>query len=388
MQTRRTKAAHPPSQYIWQLPEWPQFTWRDEAILAALGSARAGQGRLLGAARLLDNGLSIQAQAQILTEDGLNTSAIEGEKLNPGAVRSSVARHLGLPTAGLPAPPRAVDGLIEVLLDATARHAKPLTLKRLLSWHAALFPRGRSGLLKVRAGKLRGEAPMRVVSGGVGRERVHFEAPPCKVLEAELRRFLDWFRQPPAASGQPGLDGLIRAGLAHLWFVTVHPFEDGNGRLARAITDMALSQDEDRPQRLFSLSAQIMRDREAYYDILESTQKGALDVTAWLVWFLQRVALACELAESTISRVLAKARFWLVHQGTPLNERQRKVLNRLLDAGDGFEGGMNTRKYASLTGASRATAYRELADLVAKGCLAASGAGRSVVYRLPDAIRQ
>jgi Fic family protein len=370
-QTRKTR-------WIWQDPRWPDFHWDEARLSAPLARARLRQGELLGAARLLDPLLSREAQAQILIEDGVNTSAIEGERIDLDAIRSSVARHLGLPTAGLRAAPRAVDGLIDVLLDATTNYAKPLTKKRLLGWQAALFPTGRSGLHKIRTGTLRGKEPMRVVAGPVGRQRIHFEAPPRKGLEAQLNQFLDWFNSPPR-----GLDGLLRAGLAHLWLVTLHPFEDGNGRLARAITDMAISQDERRTQRLFSLSAQIMRQRNVYYEVLERTQRGTLDVTAWLAWFLEQVALACELAGGTIEHVLAKARFWLRHQGTLINDRQRKVINVLLDAGPGgFAGGMNTRKYVSLTRTSRATAYRELADLVEKGCLTASGGGRSVSYEI------
>jgi Fic family protein len=365
------------SHWIWQDPAWPTFQWDAAQLSAPLGRARLRQGELLGAARLLDAKLSREAQAQILVQDGINTSAIEGERIDFDAIRSSVARHLNIPTAGLRAAPRAVDGLVDVLLDATTRYAEPLTQPRLLGWQAALFPTRHSGLARIAVGAFRGNEPMRVISGPIGRQRVHFEAPPRAGLAKSVRQFLAWFNAPP-----PQLDGLVRAGLAHLWFVTLHPFEDGNGRLARAITDMAISQDEQRAQRLFSLSAQIMRERDAYYDVLESTQRGGLDVTAWLQWFLEQVAFACVLAEGTIEHVLAKARFWLRHQGTPINDRQRKVINVLLDAGpNGFVGGMNTRKYVNLSGASRATAYRELADLVEKGCLAASGGGRSVSYQ-------
>jgi len=364
--------------WIWQQPAWPNFAWDDAQLANPLARARLRQGELLGAARLLDAGLSREAEAQILIQDGINTSAIEGEHVDVDAMRSSVARHLGLPTAGLRAAPRSVDGLVEVLLDATAHYAKPLRQKRLFGWQAALFPTGRSGLHKIRTGALRGDDPMRVVSGSVGRQRVHFEAPPRKGLEAQLGLFLDWFNAPPLR-----LDGLVRASLAHLWFVTLHPFEDGNGRVARAITDMALCQDEQQPQRLFSLSAQIMRNRDAYYAVLERTQRRGLEVTSWLVWHLEQVSLACELADGTVAHVLAKARFWLRHQATPINDRQRKVINVLLDAGPGgFAGGMNTRKYVSLTRASRATAYRELADLVEKRCLIQSGGGRSVIYEI------
>lgn len=363
--------------WIWQDPEWPRLRWDQGALAPRLARARLAQGKALGAVRLLDAGLTLEAAAAILVEDGLTTSAIEGERLDLDAVRSSVARHLGLPSAGLPAPPRAVDGLIEVLLDATRRHDQPLAAERLFGWHAALFPAGRSGLHPIRTGALRGDEPMQVVSGGAGRERIHFLAPPRQGLEAELDNFFAWFAARPAE-----LDGLLRAGLAHLWFVTLHPFEDGNGRLARAITDMALSQDERQPQRLFSLSAQILRERKAYYAILERTQRGGLDVTDWLGWFLDQVEASANAAERTVANTLAKAHFWVRHQETDLSGRQRKVLNRLLDAGpDGFEGGITTRKYMSLTRTSRVTAYRELADLVAKGCLSPTGkGGRSSGY--------
>jgi Fic family protein len=364
--------------WIWQYPEWPAFRWDAAALSPQLARARLEQGRLLGMGCLLDAGLSREAQARILVAEGINTDAIEGEHPDPDTVRSSVARHLGLSVAGLPAPSRAVDGLVEVLLDATTGFERPLTLARLCGWQAALFPGGHSSLHTILVGELRGEAPMKVVSGPLEREKVHFEAPPRLGLEEELAVFLTWFGQPPAR-----LDGLLRAGLAHLWFVTLHPFEDGNGRLARALTDMALCRDENQPVRLFSLSARLMAVRDGYYDALEHTQRGNLDVTPWLAWFLEQVAVACQEAETTMGLVLAKARFWLRHQLTMLNERQRKVLNRLLDAGpEGFEGGMNTRKYVSLARVSRATAYRELADLVDKGCLAPLGSGRGAGYAI------
>jgi len=368
-----------PLEWIWQQPEWPRFRWDKARLASVLSRARLAQGKVLGAARLLDAHLTIEAVAAILVEDGLTTSAIEGERLDVDAVRSSVARRLGLPSAGLPVPPHAVDGLIDVLLDATRRHDAPLTVERLAGWQAALFPTGYSGLHAVRAGELRGDEPMRVVSGVIGRERVHFVAPPRESLSAELDRFVAWFNAPP-----PGLDGLVRSGLAHLWFVTLHPFEDGNGRLARSISDMAISQDERQPMRLFSLTAQILRERENYYDILERTQRDGLDVTEWLAWFLAQVEAAATAADQTVANTLAKARFWLKHQATALNERQRKALNRLLDAGPGgFVGGINTRKYMSLTKTSRATAYRELADLVEKGCLRPTGkGGRSSAYEI------
>ncbi len=366
-------------QWIWEQRNWPRFSWDEAAIASPLGQARLAQGRVLGAVGILDPALTNEAVAAVLVGEGLATSAIEGERLDANAVRSSVARRLGLPAAGLPAPPRSVDGLIEVLLDATRGHASPLTVERLRRWHAALFPTGQSGLRRIRTGALRGDDPMQVVSQRGGRERVHFVAPPRERLERELRRFLDWFANPPA-----GLDGLLRAGLTHLWFVTLHPFEDGNGRIARALTDMALAQDEREAQRFFSLSARIEQEREAYYDALEKAQRGNLEVTPWLSWFLEQTAAACATAETTVSGVLAKARFWLRYPGANFNDRQRRVLNRLLDAGPGgSEGGITTRKYANLTRVSRATAYRELSDLVTKGCLEpAGGGGRSRAYAI------
>jgi Fic family protein len=365
--------------WVWEDADWPSFHWDKAATGEPLAGARLAQGKVLGAVRLLDPKLSGEALATILVEEGLTTSAIEGERLDPDAVRSSVARQLGLPTAGLPVPPRAVDGLVEILLDATRKYSSPLSRERLCGWQASLFPTGYSGVHKIRTGELRGADPMQVVSAGLEGERVHFAAPPRVVLESELDQFLHWFNAPPAE-----LDGLVRAGLAHLWFVTLHPFEDGNGRLARAITDMALAQDERQPKRFFSLSAQILRVRESYYAILEETQRGGLDVSDWLVWFLTQVESAAKAAEQTIADTLAKARFWLRHQAAVLNARQRKVLNRLLDAGTGgFVGGINTRKYASLTKTSRTTAYRELADLVAKGCIEPTGKrGRSSSYEI------
>ena len=359
-------------QWIWQHPHWPAFTWDMMALSPALSRARLAQGKVLGMGRMLEATLSTEAVAAILVQEGLTTSAIEGERLDPDSVRSSVAKRLGLPTAGLPTPSRNVDGLVDVLLDATRHFEVALTKERLEAWHAALFPTGYSGLLPIQAGQLRGDEPMQVVSGRPGHERVHFEAPGRKALDPELERFLEWCNTPPEH-----LDGLLRAGVVHLWFVTLHPFEDGNGRLARALTDMALAQDEQRAERLFSLSAQILKVRESYYEVLEKTQSTpSMDITGWLHWFLEQVAAACGAAERTVALTLAKARFWLRFRDADLNDRQRKVLNRLLDAGPGgFEGGMSTRKMASLTGASKPTATRDLADMVQKGCLVPNDKG-------------
>jgi len=365
--------------WIWEHTDWPAFTWDQALVAQSLAKTRLAQGRLLGAVGILDPSLTREAVVSVLVGEGVATSAIEGERIPADAVRSSVARRLGLPTAGLPRAPRSVDGLVEVLLDATRRRQDPLTLERLCRWQAALFPTGQSGLRPIRTGGLRGPESMRVVSERRGREMVHFVAPPRERLERDVQDFLRWFGNPPAA-----LDGLVRAGLAHLWFITLHPFEDGNGRLARALTDMALAQDDGHEHRYFSLSARIEHERDAYYDALERTQRGGLDVTSWLAWFLSETAAACETAESLVSSVLAKARFWLRLQAVEISGRQRKVLNRMLDAGPaGFEGGMTTRKYASLARVSRATASRELGDLVEKGCLQPSGGGgRSRSYQI------
>ena len=363
--------------WIWQQPDWPKFVWDANEISNPLAQARLAQGKLHGVAHILNADLSSEALTSILIQDGITTSAIEGERLHLDAVRSSVANQLGLPNVGLPKPDRAIDGLVEVLLDATQKHNQPLTLQRLCNWHGALFPTGYSGLREIRVGQMRGAEPMRVVSGRIGHETVHFEAPPYEQIDTEMSRFIDWFNSDDSQT----LDGLIRAGVAHLWFITIHPFEDGNGRIARAITDMALAQDERLTMRLFSLSAQILAVREAYYNILESTQKGEMDITAWLKWFLTQIQNAVELAQLTVANTLNKAKFWMTHQTKPLNERQRKALNRMLDAKDGFEGGMNTRKYMSLTKTSRATAYRELAQMVEWGCLQANEkGGRSSGY--------
>jgi Fic family protein len=364
--------------WIWQQPEWPSFRWDDAALARPLAAARQAQGELAGVARLLDPSLDLAAQLEVLTIEGVATSAIEGEKFDPNGLRSSIARRLGLSTAGLPGPTRAQDGLADVLLDAAMHYADPLTLGRLCAWQAALFPAGRSGLQPIATGVLRGTAPMRIVSGPSGRERVHYVAPPRTRLERELHRFLAWFNDPP-----PALDGLLRAGLAHAWFEVLHPFEDGNGRVGRAVLDRALAQDEKRPVRLYSVSARFMARHDDYYASLERLSRGDLDVTPWLAWFVAQVEAAARASEATVGHVIRKARFWVRHADAALNERQRKALNCMLDAGPpGFEGGMNNRKYASLTRSSPATAQRDLADLVARGLLAPVGRGRSARYEL------
>lgn len=366
--------------YIWQLREWPTLKWKADELLRLLGKARLEQGKLLSKVSGLGFKLKDEAQADVLAEEVVKTSAIEGEKLNPEQVRSSVARHLGLPTAGLPSASRSIDGLVEVLLDATQNHSKHLTANRVKRWQAALFPTGQSGLKKIRTGKWRGtEDEMRVVSGPIGREKIHYEAPPGEKLDKEMKLFFDWWE-----SSLKREDGLLRSGLAHFYFVTIHPFEDGNGRIARALADMALAQDEKLPIRYYSLSSQIMEERKDYYNILEKTQKTGPDITGWLKWYLECYIRAVQKSETLTAKVMAKTDFWQKHRETEINQRQRKVLNRLLDAGHGgFQGGLTTRKYLSMTKTSRATAFREISDLLEKGFLKQSKAkGRSVSYDL------
>lgn len=348
-----------------------------------LGQARQTQGKILVRVRSLGVPLTDQAQAEILTEEAMKTSAIEGEILMRDSVRSSVARHLGLSQAGDRVGPatrdRHIDGLVEILLDATRNYDKPLTVKRLQSWHAALFPTGYSGLHKIRAGKWRTK-PMQVVSGSVGKEKVHYQAPPAERLDKEMKDFLIWWEK---SNGK--MEGFLRAAIAHFWFVTIHPFDDGNGRIARVLTDMALAQDEKLAMRFYSLSSQIMEERNDYYDVLEKCSKGKSDITAWLLWFLGCTDRAIQKSEMIIGNVLAKADFWQRFSQITMNERQRKVVNRLLDTGVGqFEGGLTTRKYVSLAKASRATAFREIANLVEKKVLIQDpkSKGRSVRYDL------
>lgn len=364
--------------YIWQSDSWPKLIWDSNTLLSYLGQARLLQGNLLGRVKRLGFRLGEEAQADILTEETIKTAAIEGERLNPQMVRSSVARHLGLREAGLVPATRSVDGLVEVILDATQKHGKALSAARLKGWHAALFPTGYSGLHKIRVGQWRANVPMQVVSGPVGKEKVHFEAPPGETVNAEMRKFLRWWEE-----SRKNTDGILRAGLAHFYFVIIHPFEDGNGRIARALTDMALAQDEKLNIRYYSLSSQIMEERKGYYHILEKCSKSDNpDVTKWLIWFLECFERAIRRSDKIIGRVLAKADFWQEHAQDQLNDRQKKALNRMLDAGPGgFEGGLTTRKYVGMNKVSRATAFREISDMIEKKILRQlPGKGRSVHY--------
>ena len=368
--------------WIWQRRDWPHLTWDAAQLSTPLATARRAQGEVAGMARLLDEDTDLHAQLEVLTQEGLATSAIEGETLDAGSLRSSLARRLGLPTAGLPPALRSVEGLTDVLLGATRRYDRALTLSKLCAWQAALFPTGRSGLHQIRVGRLRGNDPMQIVSGPIGRERVHYEAPPRDRLGGEMKAFLTWFNTPPK-----DLDGLLRAGLAHAWFELVHPFEDGNGRVGRALLDRALAQDEGRATRLYSMSARFETVRDDYYDALGELSRGNLDVTSWLTWFLLQVEAAARSSEHTVHHVLFKARYWAQHAPKALNARQRKALSAMLDARPAFVGGMTNRKYASLTKTSPATAQRDLAELVALKCLMLTGAGRSARYELPKVDR-
>jgi Fic family protein len=300
--------------WIWQQKGWPAFHWDAAALGPALVGARRAQGEVAGMARLLDPRADLDAQLEVLTREGVATSAIEGEKLEPNSLRSSLARRLGLPTGGLPPASRSAEGLGDVLLDAATNYREALTLDKLCAWQAALFPTGRSGLHEIRTGALRGDEPMQIVSGPIGRERVHYQAPPRSGLEKEMKAFIAWFNDPPE-----GLDGVIRAGLAHAWFELIHPFEDGNGRVGRALLDRALAQDERRASRLYSMSARFDSVRDQYYDALGRLSTGSLDATDWLAWFLAQLEAAAKSSEDTIAHVLFRARFWLEHARQPFN---------------------------------------------------------------------
>ncbi|MDP2760690.1 MAG: Fic family protein [Sideroxyarcus sp.] len=362
--------------YIWQRPEWPQWQFDAARLSELLSSVTLERGRLLGRMQAMGFKLAEETTLRMLTEDVIKSSEIEGEKLDQASVRSSLARRLGMDIGALAPADRHVDGVVEMVLDATQRYEQPLSHERLSGWHAALFPTGYSGLSKIGVGIYRTDAdgPMQVVSGGIGREKVHFEAPPAERLEQEMARFLDWFNQAK------GLDPTLKAGLAHLWFVTLHPFEDGNGRIGRAVCDMALARADGSSHRFYGLSAQIQRERKNYYDALEFAQKGTLDVTGWLEWFLDCLLRAILDAGEQTKSVLLKAAFWRHWSGTSMNERQVSMLNKMLD---GFEGNLTNKKWASMNRCSSDTALRDIRELVERGVLASAGAGgRSTHYVL------
>jgi len=366
--------------YIHNLPDWPKFWWNQEGLAKLLAAVRHRQGRLIGRMQALGFPLRAEAVLTTLTEDVLKSSEIEGEILDRDQVHSSIARRLGMDVGALPPVDRNVEGVVEMMLDATQKFKEPLTAGRLFGWHAALFPTGHSGLSKIIVGAWRDEksGPMQVVSGAHGHEKVHYEAPDAGKLDAEMKSFIAWF------NGQDNTDPVIKAALAHLWFVTIHPFEDGNGRIARAIADMMLARSEDSSQRFYSMSAQIRLERKAYYDTLEATQKGGLDITQWLEWFLGCLDRAFDGAEKILAAVFQKAEFWKKHGSAPLNERQRDMLNRLLD---GFEGGLTSSKWAAIEKCSPDTALRDINELVARNILKRdTGGGRSTSYSLADGV--
>ena len=370
--------------WLWSHPDWPNFTWDAESLASSLADTRHRQGRLLGRMEGLGFDLRQEASLSAITSDVVKSSAIEGEMLDAGEVRSSIARRLGMDIAGLPRPSREVDAVVEMMLDATQGFSRPLTAERLIDWQAALFPTGRSGLRLIATGGWRTSAagPMRVVSGPFGREKVHFEAPPAERLESEMAAFLEWFESGSDA------DPVLRAGISHLWFLTIHPFEDGNGRIARAIADMALARADGQPDRCYSLSAQIESERKDYYKQLEQQQRGDADITPWLQWFLGCLGRAAASAEQSLSRVLFKAQLWnAINRNpggrAPVNRRQQQIINRMLE--DGFVGYMNTSKYAKLAKCSTDTALRDIQDLKARGVFLPNPAkGRSTSYRLPE----
>ncbi len=366
------------SLYIHQLKDWPRFTWDSNVLIPVLGHVRNLQGKLLGKMASIGFDLKQEAILETLTLDVLKSTEIEGEFLQPEQVRSSLARHLGMDIAGLIPSDRDVEGVVEMVLDATREYQRPLTSERLFDWQAALFPTGRSGIYKISTGQWRKDenGPMQVVSGVTGRERVHFQAPPADSLEPDMLLFMDWF------NGEQALDPVLKAGIAHLWFVTIHPFDDGNGRIARAITDLQLSRAENSQQRFYSMSAQIRLQRSEYYEILEKTQRGNLDLTKWLWWFLKCLESALESTEATLERVLNKARFWEKHATTIFNERQILLLNKFLGA---FDGKLTSSKWARIAKCSQDTALRDIQDLVNKGVLQKdTSGGRSSSYVLVE----
>lgn len=364
--------------FIWQDPNWPTLHFDAALVCTQIAGARRAQGVVEGKLAVLGFDQRTALVGEAWSQDAVATAAIEGEHLDLLAVRSSVARRLGLAVAKGPTVPRHVDGLLDIMDDAVTKSAEPLTRERLQSWQAALFPTGFSGMSKVLVGAYRQHAePMQIVSGRIGRERVHYEAPPSAQVPMEMDRFLSWFN----AGGEE--DSLVQAALAHLWFETIHPFEDGNGRVGRAIIDLVLARDSGESSHLMRMSQRLLEMRDRYYDELEHAQHGQLDATRWIVWFVTQLRAACEAASVVIDQALEKGRFWQAHQDKTLSARQRKMLNVLLDAGPGgFEGGMSTKKYESLTGASRATSSRDLIELETMGLLQRVGDGRSTRYYL------
>jgi Fic family protein len=364
------------AKYLYQYSNWPNFTWESEQLLPLLSLVRNKQGRLIGKMAALGFNLRNEANLEILTEEILKSTEIEGEILEKEQVRSSIAKRLGLDVTGLVHSNHNVDGIVDLMLDAIGYFDQELTKKRLLSWHTSLFPGGQSGMFPIITGNWRDDSlgPMQVVSGAMGKERVHFQAPSAQLLEVEMHQFFDWFNKDNET------DSVLKAGVAHLWFLTLHPFDDGNGRIARALTDMLLARSDEQSYRFYSMSVQIRKERNAYYLHLEKSQKGELDITAWLEWFLTCLLHAITHSDELLEKIIVKHFFWLEHRRTVLNERQHKILNKLLE---GFEGVLNTTKWAKMGKCSQDTALRDIQDLIEKGVLIKSPqGGRSTNYVL------
>ena len=366
--------------YIYHLKDWPKFTWDNDFLVFQLGKVRNMQGKLVGKMESLGFDLKNEAILETLTLDVLKSTEIEGEFLNPDQVRSSIARRLGMDISGLIDSDRHVDGMVDLMLDATQNFSKPLNSARLFGWHSALFPTGRSGMYTITVGDYRKDStgPMQVVSGALGMEKVHYQAPAASLLEIEMNKFITWF------NNEEQLDPVIKAAIAHLWFVTLHPFDDGNGRIARALTDMLLARSDGSSQRFYSMSAQIRLERKGYYSILEKTQKADLDITDWLNWFLMCLVNALESTDRILAKVLYKAKFWNKHSLTTMNDRQRYIINKLLDD---FFGKLTSSKWAKMSKCSADTALRDIQDLIQKGILRKeSSGGRSTTYELIEVI--
>jgi len=362
--------------YIHERKEWPEFTWDEAGLSGLLAEVRHEQGLLLGQMGSLGFEAREEASLRILTQDAINTAEIEGETYNPRSVRSSIARKLGIEDAGATASDRQVDGLVEVLVDATRNYKDLLTEERLFGWQAALFPTGRSGLGKITVGAWRKDekGPMQVVSGRIGKERIHFQAPSKERLEYEMSAFLSWF------NADSERDPVMKSALAHFRFVTIHPFDDGNGRIARAIADLQLARADRTELRFYSMSSQIQREKKTYYDTLEKCQKGSLDISEWMKWYLGCLLRSIRESHSTLGSVLKKAEFWKRYAGASFHKRQRDILNRLLD---GFEGKLTSSKWAKIANCSQDTAQRDINDLIDRGILEKEDAGgRSTSYRL------
>lgn len=361
--------------YIWQKPLWPKFTWDNSRLITLLSEVRNLEGRVHGLMSGLGMDLQNRTSLDVMTQDVLRSCEIEGELLNPDRVRSSIARHLGVEVEGLPEPDHYTDGVVQVMLDAVRNRGEALTHERLFNWHAALFPTGRSGMYPITVASYRvGTEPMHVVSGAMGKERVHYEAPSSELVLDMMNDLLQW------VNNEENIDPILKAAVAHLWFVAIHPFDDGNGRLTRTITDMLLARADGMSHRFYSMSAEILRERKSYYEVLEKTTTGDVDITLWLEWFLLTLRSAILRSEATIKRVVKKSMFWQENRDVAMNERQVKVVNKLWD---GFEGKLTTSKWAKMTKTSQATALRDITDLIDKGILYASDeGGRSMHYLL------